>query len=141
MYRKVMWGTLALFLGGCAIKQEIKPAEALSTAEKKEVCVIKNASVRESFLEAYRSALTDKRYLAKMLPIGATVKDCEVASTYTAKWRWDLGLYMAYAEINVFKDGNKVGGAVYDSMRGGANMGKFIDADAKIKELTNQVFP
>ena len=77
----------------------------------------------------------------KILPESASVNDCQVASTYTAKWRWNLALYMAYAEINVFKDGEKAGGAVYDSQRGGANMGKFIDADAKIKELTNQVFP
>lgn len=141
MYKTTVWSLLALLLSGCAIKQEIKAADALSTLPNKEVCVVKNASVREGFLETYRSALTDKKYMVRVLPESATVKDCPVASTYTAKWRWDLALYMAYAEINVFKGGEKVGGAVYDSMRGGANMGKFIDAEAKIKELTHQVFP
>lgn len=141
MYKTAVWGLLALLVSGCAIKQEIKTADSLATVPNKEVCVVKNSSVREGFLDTYRSALTDKKYIVRVLPESATVKDCQVASTYTAKWRWDLALYMAYAEINVFKDGDKVGGAVYDSMRGGANMGKFIDADAKIKELTNQVFP
>ena len=103
--------------------------------------MVKNPAVKEGFLDSYRSALTNKKYSVKILPESASVNDCQVASTYTAKWRWDLALYMAYAEINVFKDGEKAGEAVYDSQRGGANMGKFIDADAKIKELTNQVFP
>lgn len=31
--------------------------------------------------------------------------------------------------------------AKYDSMRGGANMNKFIAADQKINELVNQLFP
>lgn len=141
MYKTAGWVLMVLLLSGCAIKQEIKAADALSTVPNKEVCVVKNTSVREGFLDTYRSALADKKYAVRVLPESATVKDCEITSTYTAKWRWDLALYMAYAEIKVFKDGDKVGEAIYDSMRGAANMGKFIDADAKIKELTHQVFP
>lgn len=48
---------------------------------------------------------------------------------------------MAYAEIKVYQGGKTIGEAKYDSQRGGANMGKFIDADKKINELVNQLFP
>jgi hypothetical protein len=48
---------------------------------------------------------------------------------------------MAYAEIKVYKSGMPSGEAKYDALGGGANMGKFIDADTKIVELVNQLFP
>jgi hypothetical protein len=141
MYKYAGYGLLILAVSGCAIKQEVKVADAISTVEKREVCVIQKSAVRAGFLEAYKAALTDKNYLVKTLPETSTIKDCPVVSTYNAQWRWDLALYMAYAEIKVFKDGEKVGSALYDSRSGGGNMGKFIDAEKKIKELTEQVFP
>jgi hypothetical protein len=63
-----------------------------------------------------------------------------MTSTYTANWRWDLALYMAFAEIIVYAEGTKVGSAVYDSLHGGANMNKFINAEAKIRELVDELF-
>jgi hypothetical protein len=33
------------------------------------------------------------------------------------------------------------GNAVYDALPGGANLNKFISADAKIGELVDQLFP
>ena len=50
---------------------------------------------------------------------------------------------MKLPEVNFVddKDGKPVGEAKYDSTRGGGNMGKFIDADKKITELVNQLFP
>lgn len=77
----------------------------------------------------------------RVLPGGSSVTACPVSVTYTAQWRWDLALYMAYAEIRVFKAGQEDGRAIYDSTRGGGNMGKFIDADSKIRELARELFP
>ncbi|WP_267877742.1 hypothetical protein [Duganella guangzhouensis] len=34
-----------------------------------------------------------------------------------------------------------VGEALYDANRAGLNTGKFIDADKKIRELADQLFP
>jgi hypothetical protein len=50
-------------------------------------------------------------------------------------------MYMNYVNFKIYRDGNLVGEALYDSRRGGANMNKFIDADKKVMELTNQLFP
>jgi len=50
-------------------------------------------------------------------------------------------MYMAFAEITVYSDGKEVGKALYDSLRGGANMSKFIRGEEKIKELVDQLFP
>lgn len=125
-------------LPGCAIHQSVKPVERFSD---KQVCVIENLSVKAGFIEAYKRALTEKGYVVKQLPSSASIIECNITSTYSANWRWDLALYMAFAEIKVYNNGKPVGEAKYDSQRGGGNMGKFIDADKKIRELVNQLFP
>jgi hypothetical protein len=136
--RVVLAISLAFVLSGCAIHQTVKPVEHFSG---KEVCIIENPSVRAGFLESYKRALSVKGYLARQLPPSALITECDITSTYNAIWRWDLALYMTYAEIKVYSRGKTIGEAKYDSQRGGANMGKFIDAKKKIDELVNQLFP
>jgi hypothetical protein len=129
----------ACLLAGCAITQKVTPVESLSG---REICVVVNPAVSQpGFLSAYTRALNERGYTVRELPPGASVNDCPITSTYTANWRWDLALYMAFADIKVYRDGTQVGQAVYDAMQGGANMSKFIKGDAKISELVDQLFP
>jgi hypothetical protein len=93
------------------------------------------------FLTTYSRVLTEKGYAVRHLQAGSAVTDCPVTSTYTANWRWDLGLYMAFADIKVFRNGQQAGQAVYDATGGGASLNKFIRGDAKIVELVDQLFP
>ena len=125
-------------LAACAIKQDVRPVGALDT---RQVCVITNADVRKGFEESLHKSLRVQGYETRTLAPGAAVTSCPVTVTYTANWRWDLATYMAYAEIRVFKAGSETGRAIYDSTRGGGNMGKFIDADRKIGELLRELFP
>ncbi|MDB5957467.1 Sbal_3080 family lipoprotein [Ramlibacter sp.] len=125
-------------LAGCAIQQTIKP---VGQVEGREICVIHNPAVRAGFMEAYQRSLATKGYTVRQLPPSSAITDCPVTSTYTANWRWDLAMYMAYAEIKVYSKGRPIGEAKYDALRGGANMNKFIAADHKIDELVNQLFP
>lgn len=67
--------------------------------------------------------------------------ECSLTSTYIARWRWDLALYMAYAKIDVYRDGRPVGQALYDALMGGGRLDKFIDAEQKIRELVDSLFP
>lgn len=129
---------LAIGLAGCAIQQTVRPVEVVAD---RQICVIDNPAVRASFAEAYKRSLTGKGYEVRQVPASTPITGCATTSTYSANWRWDLALYMAYAEIRVFSDGKQVGEAKYDSMGGGANMNKFIDADRKIQELVDQLFP
>jgi hypothetical protein len=125
-------------LDGCAINQTIHPADVASGVE---VCIVENPAVRENFAAALRAALGEQGLRARMLPATANPQDCPVTMTYVANWRWDLAMYMAYARLQVFRDGRPAGDAVYDSLRGGANMNKFISADVKTRELVGQLFP
>jgi hypothetical protein len=125
-------------LGGCAIHQSVKPVDSFAY---KEVCIIENSAVRTGFIDAYKRVLTEKGYAVRQLPASSSLIECPITSTYTANWHWDLAMYMSYADITVYNNGKPVGKATYDATRGGGNMNKFIDADKKISELVNQLFP
>ena len=130
---------LSIALASCAIKQNVRPVELF---EGKEVCIVENPAVKQAgFLATYQRTLTEKGYRVRVMPAGSAVTVCPVTSTYTANWRWDLALYLAYADISVYSNGQPAGQAIYDSLRGGFNLGKFVHGETKIVELVNQLFP
>lgn len=130
---------VSLSLAGCAINQTVKPVERFAGTE---VCIVVNPAVSQGgFLATYTRVLTEKGFTVRQIAPGSAVTECPVTSTYTANWRWDLGLYMAFADIKVYSNGQQSGQAVYDAMSGGANLNKFIKGEAKITELVNQLFP
>jgi len=132
---------LALFFAGCgSIDQVVKPV-ALSKDEPREICLIENTALRQNFLAEYRNALSGKGFTIRMLPPKSSVSACPLTSTYAANWRWDLALYLVYANLKVFRNGQLDGEALYDSQRAGASTSRFINAGQKIRELTGQLFP
>jgi len=129
-----------VLLAGCSIKQDVKPV-TLAQLPTKEICVRENRDVRPAFLDAYKQALEGKGLSVRVLPADAGITACPLLTTYSANWRWDFTMYMAYAEMKVYRDGSEVGKAVYDSLMGGGRLDKFINADEKVRELVNQLFP
>jgi len=130
---------LVLPLAACAIKEQVIPV-ALDSGAARDICVINNPDVRQEFLDGYKRALEGRNFTVKILPERSSVQACPLTSTYTAEWRWDLSLYLAYADLKIYRNGQVQGEALYDSTQGGMNSGKFIHADAKIQELTNKLF-
>jgi hypothetical protein len=131
---------LLVLAAGCSIRQDVKPVTPAELASK-DICVRENTAVRPGFLEAYKQALENKGFNVRVIEPTAGVTACPLLTTYTANWRWDLAMYMAYAEMTVYRDGGEIGKAVYDSLMGGGRMDKFIKADEKVRELVDQLFP
>lgn len=130
---------MSISLAGCAINQTVKPVERF---EGTLVCIVVNPAVsQEGFLATYARVLAEKGFTVRQLPPGSAITECPVTLTHTANWRWDLAMYMAFADIKVYNNGQQSGQAVYDALRGGANMNKFIRGEAKITELVNRLFP
>ena len=138
MRKYVLLGLAVLVASGCSITQTVDPVGNLATSE---VCIIESPQVREGFLPELKNALQIKNAQVHVLDSGATTSSCPVVLTYIARWKWDLAMYMSYAEINVYRDGQAVGKALYDATSGGGRMDKFIDAEPKIRELVNELFP
>jgi hypothetical protein len=131
---------VALSMMGCSIKQDVRPV-GLAERGDKQLCIRENPDVRQGFLQAYRSRLERKGFSVTLLRSDAPVTACPLTSTYTANWRWDLALYMAYAEILVYRNGQVAGRASYDALGGGGRLDKFISATTKINELVDELFP
>jgi hypothetical protein len=129
---------VAAFTSGCSIKQSVRPVDF--SGQPMEVCILKNEDVRQGFLDAYTGALNEKNVKVKLLPETASLNECITTSTYTARWAWDLALYMKYAEIKVYRSAALVGVAVYDATWGGGRLDKFINAENKIRELVDELF-
>ena len=139
MHRVALWALLACGLASsaCTISQNVQPIDRTGI---KKVCIIEDRSVRETFLPEYRKALTEIGFTSEVLPPDSPVSQCEVTSTYLAKWSWDLTIYMSYCELKVFRDGELAGQATYDSTKGSGNLGKFIDSEPKIRELVRNLY-
>lgn len=127
-------------LTGCSITQTVTPVPS-STVHSPEICMIPAAGLREGFNTTYTAQLRSKGFQTRELPPGTPPANCALSTTYIGTWSWDMALYMSFADIQVFENGRRIGQALYDSTSGGARMGKFIDAQSKIIEMTNQLFP
>jgi hypothetical protein len=136
--RPLLAAATAALLSGCAIQQKVTP---VADVDGREACIVENDAVRPGFVQELRSALSNKGFDVRLLRSGTALDSCRMTLTYSARWSWDLALYMSYAEIRVFRQGAPAGEAVYDSTGGSANMGKFIEAGVKVRELVQQLFP
>ena len=127
---------IAMALSGCSINQSVEPAE-LDKGDR--LCVVEDVDVRPGFLGEIKKFLAERRIPYDIVQNDAIPVSCEWTMRYVGRWTWDMSLYMSYAEIKIYKNGQLDGSAVYDSTGGGANMNKFIDAEPKIRELLDQL--
>jgi len=147
MYRTLIKSfivSIALLIGtsACVINQTVRAVRLNEDLGRKIVIVPEKEGVRSSFTEAYSAALKVKGLSVVEKPFGTPLTDYPLASTYVARWSWDLATYMSYAEIHIFEHGREIGHALYDSRMGGGRIDKkFINAEEKINELVDQLFP
>lgn len=136
--RQLAFLTLALLaLTGCgSIQQSVDPVR-LSPEDT--ICIVENPDVRAGFLETFEATLNLMKVPYQVVSERALPEKCEWTATYIGKWRWDIKLYMTYAEIKVYYNGGLRGQVVYDSTNAGLNTNKFIDAEPKIREMVEQV--
>lgn len=128
-------------LSGCSIQQTVTPA-ALSADSQPEICLIPAQGLRPGFNTAYEALLKEKGFQTRQLAPGSDPALCAVSTTYVGRWSWDFTIYMSYADIRVFQHGQQIGQAEYDARSGGLRIfSKFINAEQKIAELTDQLFP
>ncbi len=127
-------------LSGCSITQEVTPSGLDQRAQ--ELCLVRNSEVvQDGFHDVYQRVLEKNGFKVRWLPDKSPVTSCPLVGTYEVIYRWDLAIYLARADLRIFSDGKEAGRAVYDSLSGGANLGKFIQTEPKLTELIDQLFP
>ncbi len=106
-------------------------------------CVITNPVSGNEFVASFRESLLARGFDVKLLPPYASVASCPLTATYAAKSQWFWNTFIATADIAVFRNGDRVGKAVYSANRsaGGTNLSNLVPADSKIEELVEQLMP
>lgn len=124
-------------LSGCAITKNVRPVAASNITE---ICIRTNPQVMMSdFLKELRAQVESKGIKSSIYD-GERPAGCRHHMDYTANWRWDLAMYLVFAEINVYENGVLIGQATYDAHGGGANFDKFGRTSDKLKGLTDALF-
>ena len=62
---------------------------------------------------------------------------CRYWLDYTANWRWDLIIYMIYADLKLYDQQTLIGEATFDNTSG---LRQYGPADKKLKALTGPLF-
>jgi len=134
----VVVAAAAILVGCASAQQQINPVSKLSV---KQMCIVQNPAVSQAgFVDALQLAMRHKGFDVQMVSPGSGRAACPQVVEYTANYRWDLALYLAYAEIKVYENQKEVGLARYDAMRV-AGPSKFIKGEEKVRELVGQLFP
>lgn len=106
-------------------------------------CVITNQVNGNAYVDDFANALRARNFEVKMLPPYSSVASCPMTATYTAQRQTYITPFLVSADITVFRNGERVGKAVFNANRsaGGINLSHLIQPDAKIDELVDRLFP
>jgi hypothetical protein len=127
----------AAIVSGCAITQQVRP---VATAGISEICIRNNPDVMMKEFPKELRAQVETKGLKTSTFDGERPAGCKHHLEYTANWRWDLAMYLVFADLRVYENGLLVGQATYDAHGGGANFGKFGATAEKLKPLVDELF-
>ena len=71
---------------------------------------------------------------------GQRPADCEHFLEDATNWRWEMVMYLSYADIQVYDLEGLVGRATYDARNGSSRMDKFGSTRSKIEPLIDELF-
>lgn len=103
-----------------------------------EICVINNLNIKSDFTAAYVRQIINNGYKARLVN-EAEASDCLITSTYTAKFGFHWGVYLAIANFKVFKNGELIGDANYRAPR--MDVTKHGRVEGKIDTIVNELLP
>ena len=117
---------------GCSITTRVDPLPSVSMPS---VCIHENEAVwSKQFLPMLRDQLG--RHGISTTVFGEDrPADCRWHLEYEAQWKWDLAVYLRYADIRVFDGDALVGRATYDARDGSGRLDKFGHTDEKLAPL------
>ena len=170
MKRATIAATLALLATGCSTYQSVTPVDRADQvdpiagyqngayggpaqfrvdgnrvvgADGALFCVITNQVNGNAYVDSFASSLRARNFEVKMLPPYSSVASCPMTAVYAAQRQTYITPFLVAADITIFRNGERVGKAVYNANRsaGGINLSHLIQPDAKIEELVDRLFP
>ncbi|PLQ01924.1 Sbal_3080 family lipoprotein [Cupriavidus pauculus] len=170
MKRATIAATLALLATGCSTYQSVTPVDRADQvdpiagyqngayggpaqfrvegnrvvgADGALFCVVTNQVNGNAYVDDFANSLRARNFEVKMLPPYSSAASCPMTAFYTAQRQTYITPFLVSADITVFRNGERVGKAVFNANRsaGGINLSHLIQPDAKIEELVDRLFP
>lgn len=139
MIQKIIKTTLIfifVILSGCSISTTIKPVDSKISS----LCILRNPKVlMDGFLPELKTQI-EQYNISTIIVDDYSNSECKTKLEYTANWRWDIVMYLSYAELNVYENSTLLGRAIYDARWGSGRPDKFGPTANKLKTLTNPLF-
>jgi hypothetical protein len=127
----------ALGLAGCAITQNVRPVAAPDIAL---LCIKKNPDVLMSEFVTELKSQVEAKGMKALVYDAAAPADCRHRLEYSANWRWDLAMYLVFADLRVYDRELLIGQANYDARGGGGRLDKFGPTAGKLQRLLDELF-
>lgn len=134
--RLLLGAIVVLALSGCSITKSVTPVKTPMSR----LCIAHNPDVlMDGFHPELEKQIQDHGIQTKSYT-GPHPNDCSHRLQYTANWRWDMAMYLVYAELRVYDRSGLVGSATYDAYRGGGRPDKFGRTAEKLRPLVDELF-
>ena len=129
----VLAGVLA---AGCTIKTRV---EAVPERVIPSLCVQENGAVwSKDFLPTLREQL-GRHGIETTVYQGERPRGCRYHLEYEARWKWDMAVYLAYADLRLYDAGVLIGRGTYDARGGSGRLDKFGRGDEKLARLLDEM--
>ena len=129
-------GLIATLASGCSITQKVQPVPEKISA----ICLEKSDDV---FMDDYHGIIERNLSALKVSSKSVDPKDeagCDHVMRYKANWRWDMAMYLTYANFSVFKGQDRIGYAEYNAAGGGLRPDKWGTTESKITPILKELF-
>ena len=101
---------VAIALVGCSITKTVKP---LTDTQISNLCIKTNPDIlMDEFLPEIKRQIEAKGIRTSDFS-GSVPPECKYTMEYTANWRWDMAMYLVFADMRVMQDRNIIGQATY----------------------------
>ena len=133
MIKKIVFCLAVLTLTGCASLTIDKIVDFNPTDD---ICIINNPSVKKAFVDAYKVSIEKLGYEVSIKQSDENA--CRITSTYTASYGMHWGVYLARADLKIFRNNKLIGRAQYKAPR--AALSKHGRVSGKIDKLVKGLF-
>jgi len=102
------------------------------------VCIIESPRAKPiSVVDEYRSAMKARGFDVQVLPAGSALAACPLTSKYAVGWSRDIGgEFISSVHLDVFKDGQHAGQAVWRS-----RVPTSMSSEQILSELVDKLYP
>lgn len=113
--------SLLIILSGCT-QINVRKIDSKKYAIK-HVCIKENQKVNiNDFINVLEEKFFEYGITSEVYEERTAPTSCKYIVKYTAKQSWDISHYIGYAEINIYDDRRKIGGATYKQSGGSASL-------------------